>query len=199
MLIVLDVLPVAVLQRVVVMVIVVMVIVVMVVAVIMRLRALHPLGKFLLVHVHLVHHLQPVRDVLSRRVQYVLHPRLALAAVVDEHVRPAHGDHVHRRWLKAVGLPPRGNKQHRRNVLSADLPHKVVVGEQRAHHLQFPLIFGCRPYAAARQRQHHDRRQHRRPKPPHIPHLLSKLKQYTTLFLKMKVCTTLPPWYMLYS
>ena len=67
-LIVLDVLPVAVLQRVVVMVIVVMAIMVMVVAVIMLFRALHPLGKFLLVHVHLVHHLQPVRNVLSRRV-----------------------------------------------------------------------------------------------------------------------------------
>ena len=67
MLIILDVLPVAVLQRIVVMVIMVMVMV-MVMVVIMLLRALHPLGKFLLVHVHLVHHLQPVRDVLSRRV-----------------------------------------------------------------------------------------------------------------------------------
>ena len=148
MLVVLDVLPVAVFRRVVVVVMVSMVAVVVVMVVV--LRALHPLGKFLLVHVHLVHHLQPVGNVLPRRVQYVLHPRLALAAVVDEHVRPTHGDHIHRRGLKAVGLPPRGNEQHRRNVLSANLPYKVVVGEQRAYHLQLPLILGCRPYAAAR-------------------------------------------------
>ena len=133
--------------------------------------ALHPLGVLLPVCLHTVHHGQPVGDILTRRVQHILHPQLALTAVPDEHIRPAHGDHVHRRWLKAVGLPPRGNEQHRRNVLSADLPHKVVVGEQRAHHLQFPLILGCRPYAA-RQRQRQYRRQHRCACSSHVSRLL---------------------------
>ena len=57
MFVVLDVLLVAVLQRI---VVVVMVIVVMVVVV----RTLHPLGELLLVHVHLLHHIQTVGDVL---------------------------------------------------------------------------------------------------------------------------------------
>ena len=133
--------------------------------------ALHPLGVLLPVCLHAVHHSQPVGDSLACRVQNVLHPQLAFPAVVDEHLRLADGDHVQRRGLKAVCLPPGGHQQLYVHRVPADLPHKVVVGEQRAHHVQFPALRTVLP-PAARQRQRQYRRQHRCACSSHVSRLL---------------------------
>ena len=167
-----------------VMVVVVMVVVIVVVVV----TALHPLGVLLPVCLHAVHHGQPVGDLLARRVQHILHPQLALAAVPDEHIRPAHGDHVQRRGLEAVRFPPGGYQQHRVHRVAADLPHEIVVGEQGAYHLQPPIVFRVHPPPAAGRRQQQHRRQQRRRKSPHAPHLLAhKSYQYTTSIGKREV------------
>ena len=169
-------------------VVIVVVVIMVVVIVVVVVTALHPLGVLLPVCLHAVHHGQPVGDILARRVQHILHPQLALAAVPDEHIRPAHGDHVQRRGLEAVRLPPGGYQQHRVHRVAADLPHEIVVGEQGAYHLQPPIVRRiCLPPAAGRRQQQH-RRQQRRRKSPHAPHLLThSLRQYTTSIGKREV------------
>ena len=171
MLVVLYFLFVAVVQMAVMVVVIMVVVIVVVVIVVVVVTALHPLGVLLPVCLHAVHHSQPVGDSLACRVQNVLHPQLAFPAVVDEHLRLADGDHVQRRGLKAVCLPPGGHQQLYVHRVPADLPHKVVVGEQRAHHVQFPALRTVLP-PAARQRQRQYRRQHRCACSSHVSRLL---------------------------
>ena len=102
--------------------------------------ALHPLDQLLLVQLRRVHHGQDAGDVLPGGVQNVRHPLLALAAVVDEHIRLTDTDHVHGRGLEAVCLPPGGYHQRHVHVIAADLAGKIVVGEQGTDHLRFPVL-----------------------------------------------------------
>ena len=133
--------------------------------------SLHALGKFFLMQFRRPHHRQDIRDIFPCGVQNVLHPLLALTAVVDEHVCLADTDDIQRRGLKAVCLPPGGHQQLYVHRVPADLPHKVVVGEQRAHHVQFPALRTVLP-PAARQRQRQYRRQHRCACSSHVSRLL---------------------------
>ena len=130
-------------------------------------RPLHPLRQFLLQRLGIVHKPQSVGDLFSGGVQDLLHPVLALPAVVDEHIRLRQPDHIQRRWLEAVGLPSGGYQQLRLHVLPADGPHKVVVGEQGAHYPQLAALRLCRTGSASHRREQHHRRQHRRQQPPH--------------------------------
>ena len=148
-------------------VIVVMVMRIVVVMMVVVARPLHPLRQLLLQRLGIVHKPQSVGDLFPGGIQDLLHPVLALPAVVDEHIRLRQPDHIQRRWLEAVGLPPGRDQQLRLHVLPADSPHKVVVGEQGAHHPQLAALRLCRTGRAARRRDHQCRRQHRRQQPPH--------------------------------
>lgn len=119
--------------------------------------SLHALGKFFLMQFRRPHHRQDIRDIFPCGVQNVLHPLLALAAVVDEHVRLADADDIQRRGLKAVCLPPCGHHQRHVHVVPADLPHEVVVGEQRAYHPELSVVLQGLPAAAAQPRRHRQR------------------------------------------
>ena len=115
-------------------------ILIMVVVVMGGRAALHPLDKLLLVQLRRVHHGQDAGNVLSGGVQNVRHPLLALAAVVDEHIRLTDADHIHGRGLEAVCLSPGGYHQRHVHVIAADLAGEIVVGEQGADHLRFSVL-----------------------------------------------------------
>lgn len=123
---------------------------------------LHPLGELLLQRVGVVHHAQNVGNLLPGGAKDVLHPHLALAAVVDEHVRLTHADYVERRRLEAVRLPPGGNQQRDVHVLATDLTHKVIVRKERADDSQPPVRAFLRSLRAAAERER--RKQQKRQK-----------------------------------
>ena len=152
MLVVFDVLLVAV---------VVMTIVVM--AVVIVVAALHALGKFLTQGVHVVHHTDHRADVLSGSGQNVLYPFLAFAAVAEKHVRLRDADHIQRRRLEAVGLPPGGHQQIRLHPVAADGPDKIIVRKQGANHPQSAVVLPCRGSGAAAQQQRRRQQQTQRP------------------------------------
>ena len=130
-------------------------------------RSLHSLRQFLLQRLGIVHKPQSIGDLFPGGVQDLLHPVLALLAVVDEHIRLRQPDHIQRRWFEAVGLPPGRDQQLRLHVLPANGPHKVVVGEQGAHYPQLAALRLRRTGRAARRRDHQCRPPHRRQQPPH--------------------------------
>ena len=135
---------------------VVMVVVVLVVS------ALHALGPLLRQCRHLRHQRQCHGDVLSGGGQDVVHPCLALAAVIEEHISLRQGDHVQRRGLEAVGLLPGGHQQRHVHVVAADLTGEIVVGEHGAHHLQSAVLRPLAIGAAAKARRQRQRQQHRK-------------------------------------
>ena len=136
------------------------------VMVVVVVTALHALGPFLRQRRHLRHQRQRHGDVLSGGGQNVLHPRLALAAVIEEYVRLRQRDHVQRCGLKAVRLFSGGHQQRHVHVVAADLPGEVVVGEHGAHHLQFAVLRPL-PWAAAHKGDRQRQRQQQREKPLH--------------------------------
>ena len=127
---------------------------------------LHALHQLLLQHVHIVHH---PADHLIRRVVGVhglVHPHLALAAVVEEHVGLADAE---RGALKAVALPSGGEQQRHLHPVAADLPGKVVVGEQGGYHLDLALVLGELGAAAAEGGEQHQHCQYRPGEPERAP------------------------------
>ena len=128
-------------------VVAVMVMVVMVVMVVMA--ALHALAPLLRQRRYLGHQRQRDGDILAGSGKDVLHPALALAAIIEEYVRPGQGDHVQRRGFKAVGLLPRGYQQRCIHIIAADLADKIIIGEYRAYHLQLSVLRRRLPCGAA--------------------------------------------------
>ena len=139
----------------------VVLVLIMVMVVMGRRTALHPLDKLLLPQLCRVHHGQDAGDVLSGGVQNVRHPLLALAAVVDEHIRLTDADHVHGRGLEAVRLPSGGHHQRHVHVVAADLPGEIVVGEQGADHLDFSVLRQRRLAAGGQRHCQHEGQQSR--------------------------------------
>ena len=144
-----------------VMVIVVMAIVVVAIVVV-AVGGLHALGVLLLVQLRRVHHGQDAGNIRPGGVQNVVHPLLALAAVIEEHIRFADADHVPGRGLEAVRLPAGGHQQRHVHGVAADLADEVVVGEQGADHPQPAVLRRGLPPAGGqrcRQRQRQQARQ----------------------------------------
>ena len=132
-------------------------------AVVIVVAALHALGKFLTQGVHVVHHTDHRADVLPGSGQNVLYPFLAFAAVAEKHVRLRDADHIQRRWLEAVGLPPGGHQQIRLHPVAADGPDKIIVRKQGANHPQSAVVLPCRGSGAAAQQQRRRQQQTQRP------------------------------------
>ena len=131
--------------------------------VVVPLPGLHSLGVFFLHGVGIVHHPHHRADVLPGGRQQLIHPLLSLAAVVYKHVRFAQAHHIQRSRLKAVRLLPRCHQQDRLYPLPANLPHKIIVREQGAHHLQLSAVRRLAAFrAAAGQSQQQYQRQHQR-------------------------------------
>ena len=101
---------------------------------------LHALHKFLGKEGSVLHHGGGDGDVLARRFQNLLHPQLALAAVIEEHITLRQPHHIQRRRLEAVYLAACGNEERGLDMLAADGAGKIVVGEAGGHNLQFALI-----------------------------------------------------------
>ena len=117
--------------------------------VVVAVRALHPLGEFLLAGIDKVHHAQHRADVLAHGVEHIVRPDLALAAVVDEDVGARDGHGVERGRLKAVRLAARCEQQRHVRAVPRDGAGKIVVGEERRHDAQPPVVRRSLPYGAA--------------------------------------------------
>ena len=124
---------------------------------------LHALDGLLVEQLHAVHERHDAQVRVIDAVEHGLHPRVRLAADVDEHVGIADGDDVLRRRLIGVHLAA-GAQQHRdRHIVPADLTRKIIGREDRRDDVELTVIrVRVLLHGAARKRRHgqHCRQQH---------------------------------------
>ena len=119
---------------------------------------LHPLDRLLVQQLNAVHERHDAQVGVIDAVEHGLHPRIRLAADVDEHVGIADGDDVLRRGLIGVHLAA-GVQQHRdRHIVPADLPRKVIGRKDRRDDMELSVVcIRVFLHRAAGQCRHHQR------------------------------------------
>ena len=102
----------------------------------------HAFHNFLLHRVHIIHHSDNghVGGIQGR--QRLVQPVFHGAAVADEDIGMLDGADISRSWLKGMAVHPRRNDHLQVHLVSGNLTHKIIIGEQGYRHFQLSALFG---------------------------------------------------------
>ena len=102
---------------------------------------LHAFHDFLFHRIHIIHHSDDSHAGGIQGCQGLVQPVLHGAAVADQHIGMLNGTDISRGRLKGVAVHAGGDDHLQVHLVSGNLPHKIIIGEQGHCHLQFSGCF----------------------------------------------------------